>query len=397
MKKILISLFTLIAVGLSVKAQKVSVADVEALPGETVSFAVSLSEGQADTYTAMTLYAQFPATGFTTTGAYTVSSSWTGATATVGDVDNTGLATIPFSSSNAIAGTEVDNLVTVSFTVASTVALGEYDVTLKKTLFEYGISDKVYAEDVTFKVNVVNRHTVVLDENSTIAPTASSGTVDVRVLRTINAAAWSTICLPFAMTEAQTKEVFGNDVRLAFFTGYDVEKEGENVKSITINFENDDLSEGFAENYPYLIKTSKDITEFALTTAITPDDVQETYSSGKGTSKKTGKFIGTYQANTVVPENSLFLSGNKFWYSTGLTKMMAYRAYFTLSDVLTNVSGASVKMLISIDGEEAGMESIHNSQFIIHNEEEVYDLSGRKMFNGLKKGVYLVKGKKVLK
>ena len=47
------------------------------------------------------------------------------------------------------------------------------------------------------------------------------------------------------MTEEQTKEIFGNDVQLACFTGYDVEKEGGDVLSITINFDEDDLSEGF--------------------------------------------------------------------------------------------------------------------------------------------------------
>jgi hypothetical protein len=61
-----------------------------------------------------------------------------------------------------------------------------------------------------------------------------------------------------------------------------------------------------------------------------------------------------------------------------------------------------------IDG--TGIESIHNSQFIIHNEEDaVYDLSGRKInsqsskfkvqgskFNGLKKGIYIVNGRKVV-
>ena len=39
-----------------------------------------------------------------------------------------------------------------------------------------------------------------------------------------------------------------------------------------------------------------------------------------------------------------------------------------------------------------GISSIDNSQFIIHNE-EVYDLSGRKMSNGRRKGIYIVRMK----
>jgi hypothetical protein len=82
-------------------AQVVTVADVEALPGETVSFSLSLSEGKADTYTALSFDARFPATGFSTTGDYSVSSSWRGATAVVGAVAGSGVATIPFASADA--------------------------------------------------------------------------------------------------------------------------------------------------------------------------------------------------------------------------------------------------------------------------------------------------------
>ena len=42
------------------------------------------------------------------------------------------------------------------------------------------------------------------------------------------------------------------------------------------------------------------------------------------------------------------------------------------------------------------IESIHNSQFIIHNDDAVYDLSGRKVSSQLKKGLYIKDGKKIL-
>ena len=214
MKKILFSLFALIAMGDMASAQKVTVADVEALPGETVAFSVNLSEGKADTYTAMTLYAQFPATGFTTTGDYTVSEDWKGAMAVVGDVDETGLAKIPFASQNAIAAAEVEGLVTVSFKVGEAVETGQYDVTLKGTMFEYNATDKDYAEDVTFKVNVVKAHTVVLSEDAAEAPAAAEGVIAV-VKRSFAAEVWSTICLPFAMSAEQVKAAFGEGVMLS--------------------------------------------------------------------------------------------------------------------------------------------------------------------------------------
>ena len=76
--------------------------------------------------------AQFPVTGFSTTGDYDVTKLWKNATATVGAVNAEGIATIPVASSESISAADVEGLFTVSFTVGGGVALGNYDVTLKK-------------------------------------------------------------------------------------------------------------------------------------------------------------------------------------------------------------------------------------------------------------------------
>ena len=63
MKKTFLSLFALIAMGTTAFAGEkpvIAVADVDVLPGETVWASVNLTDGKADTYTAMTLYAQIP-------------------------------------------------------------------------------------------------------------------------------------------------------------------------------------------------------------------------------------------------------------------------------------------------------------------------------------------------
>ena len=150
----------------------VTVADVFVVPGGTASFAVNLKDGKANAYTAMTLYAYFPTTGFTTTGDYTVANVWTKASGVVGDVNSEGLAVIPFASSEPIPESVVNNLVIVDFRVADNVPLGNYSVTLKKTLFEYNLSDKDYADDVTFIIKVVDQATYDEHEES-IVPTGS--------------------------------------------------------------------------------------------------------------------------------------------------------------------------------------------------------------------------------
>lgn len=245
-------------------------------------------------------------------------------------------------------------------------------------------------DNVSFTVKVTDE--IVLDEDSPIEPESTNGAAcNVRVKRTIKAGEWSTLCLPFDMTEGEFKSIFGNDVQVAYYTGYGTEKEGTDVTGITINFDEDDLSEGFAGNYPYLIKTSKDVTEFTTTATIEPDDAMESITTGKGANRKTGKFIGTYQAGTVVPANSLFLSGNKFWYSAGKTKMKAFRAYFTLDDVLAEATQASARIMLNIDGETTGINENDNEN---ENDGSVYDLLGRRVENPAKKGLYIRKGKK---
>ena len=58
------------------------------------------------------------------------------------------------------------------------------------------------------------------------------------------------------------------------------------------------------------------------------------------------------------------------------------------------------KVIMNEDGtydNSTGIEEIHNSQFTIHSSDAIYDLMGRQMVNGkLPKGLYIIKGKKVL-
>ena len=374
------------------QSQTVAVADVEALPGETVEFSLNLSGGKADCYTALSFDVQFPADGFTTTGSYAVSESWTGAMAVIGDVDATGLATIPFASSNAIVGSDVEKLVSVSFKVGESVPTGVYDVTLKNIMFEYGVSDKDYVSDVTFQVNVVDK--ITLDENALEVPKTRMG-VDICVHRTINAGEWSTICLPFAMTAEQVSEAFGGDVELAEFVDYEVDDERT---SITINFEETDLSYGFQANYPYLIKTSSDISEFTVTSTIEPDEENAVaeYAVGRGTKRHVyGRFIGSFHANTTVPAAKLFISNNKFYYSRGATKMKGYRAYFDLEDVIDAYYGNSPQQApirVMLNGHD-DFTAIDVVDMNIRYQEGIYTLSGMKVKNA-ERGVFIKNGKK---
>lgn len=254
-------------------------------------------------------------------------------------------------------------------------------------------------DDITFNVKITDRW--ILNETSTVAPAATDGAVNVLVKRTINKNQWSTICLPFDLTSEQFYGAFGSDAKLAYFDEDAVEVSpklgaGE-ADEIKINFTSDDLSEGFVGNYPYIIKCSKDITEFTFDdVVIAPDEVSSSYTKTISKKKYTYGFYGTYEAETVLAENTLFLANNLFYYSAGLTKMKAFRCYFNFADVLKD-KGNSAKISLAVDGDATSIDGI-NVQYDVDG---VYDLSGRKIqlengdLNKLQKGVYIIDGKKV--
>ena len=74
----------------------------------------------------------------------------------------------------------------------------------------------------------------------------------------------------------------------------------------------------------------------------------------------------------------------KYTYSVCALKDQAYSKWSNVIEVI-------------LPTDELGIDVVHNSQITIHNSEGVYDLSGRKISNELKKGIYIVNGKKFVK
>ena len=260
-------------------------------------------------------------------------------------------------------------------------------------------------EDVNFTICITESRTV-LDENSIIAPVYEED-ANVLVRRTIAADTWSTICLPFAMSEEQVKATFGNDVELGDFTGYDTAEDAEeNIVGITLNF--DDVT-AIEANHPYIIKVSNALTEFSVDgVTIDPEDVPcvalgTTTGKGKNAVYHPMDFTGTYLAEfdfyNDAQSRALFLSDNKFYYATENTKhMKAFRAYFDFDDVLTSVENApsAARMRISSDKETSKIENV---EFLKHANRHVYSVGGQDLgeyseLRKLPKGVYIMDGKK---
>lgn len=380
MKKRIFNLLMLFALTGIATAQTVTVTDVEALPGETVKATINFT-APANKYTGVQFSVQFPATGFSnvTKGALTGFSLCEVGGMTAGKVN--------------VAATAADFFETASielqFDVDNALALGDYDVTITNIQFEAtGVEDKI--ANVPFKVTVTDR--ITLDENSTTAPMARTG-VNVTVKRTIKAGEWSTICLPFAMTKDQADAAFGSDAIIKQYTNYtaDIDENTLIPQAITLNFSTYTLNalKKINAGVPYLIKTTRDITSFnvdGVTISATADDV-----SGKETNNDlAGKFKGVL-AKTKVPDKGLFISGNKFYYSTGNTNIMAFRGWFELAAIL-NEEVATSRICFNFD-EATGIQKVNGNSV---NMEDTYDLQGRRVTKALKKGLYIKNGKKTV-
>ena len=250
-------------------------------------------------------------------------------------------------------------------------------------------------DNVAFDIEIAEP-LIVLDETSTTLPVASEKEVPINVKRTIRANEWSTICCPFSMTEAQVYEAFGEDVQLMEFDSYEAD---DNLTSIEVYFYdcNETLAEdGFMANYPYIIKTTKDITEFTVTSKIDPEGeggITE-FTNGKSGSRKEvyGTFYGTLKSGTVIPNNSLFLNGNNFYYSAGYTPIMGFRGYFEFVDILSSVGNAASAITLRIGEETTSLEALQKG-FVENG--KVYDLQGRIIENP-GKGIYIKNNKKII-
>ena len=278
-------------------------------------------------------------------------------------------------------------IATLTINIDAGVAVGDYPVYLRNMkLTETDISKFYTTDEVETTVTVTGAADgrVVLDETSTTAPDVANG-VDVRVKRTINAGEWSTICLPFAMSQAQCQAAFGSDVEIGDFTGYTYNS-GED--KITVNFSSVTAIEA---NHPYIIKVSAAVTEFTVDGVdVNPaDDPRVTFRTS---SKKLKDFVGTYVADfdfyNDAKHTPLFLSGNKFWYATESTKhMKAFRAYFDFVDMLSEVDAARVA--IAFD-EATVINDVRTC-----SDDRYYNLSGQQVETPTK-GVYVKNGKKVI-
>ena len=149
---------------------------------------------------------------------------------------------------------------------------------------------------------------------------------------------------------------------------------------------------------PYIIKwdSGSNLTETDL--VFTDVQIPSTALTAVSSADTKINFCGNYSPVPFTAGNKsvLFMGGNStLYYPDSNMTMGAFRACFTLNGITAGNGPSSIKEFILNFGEEDAT-SIHNSQFIIHNEDAGwYSLDGRK-FNAkpTKQGIYIHNGRK---
>lgn len=219
---------------------------------------------------------------------------------------------------------------------------------------------------------------VTLDQAATTyeAPTATRATV--HLIRNFSLNKWNSFCVPFAISADQLKSQFGNDVRIAAFTG---------CTETTLQFTTVEQVEA---GVPYLVYPTAgygdkgyyeftDVTRFVATPqAVTKSQVSYTPS-----------FV-----STTAPQGAYVLSQNVVYHLTSAMAMKGFRAYFVENSAAAKISSWT------LDGVVTGIEEIEGQEV---QPFDVYNMNGQKVranatsLDGLSNGVYIVNGKKVVK
>lgn len=212
---------------------------------------------------------------------------------------------------------------------------------------------------------------------------------------TLHAGEWNMMCLPFKLSAAGYKKAFGEDVKVAEFTGV-TKSEGGELVSFNLAYINE--KNGMKAATPYLIKPSKEIPMADVTFEGVKVSAKTTEEQATG--DVNCKLIGTLQPTILDKghQQLVLKARNELQYMApnSTTPMQACRAYFEL----TGTVAAAKSFSFSIDGETTGVKVIDVNAPSASTNTRVYNMNGQLVgtsVENLPQGIYVIAGKKVVK
>lgn len=246
----------------------------------------------------------------------------------------------------------------------------------------------------------------------------------------LNAGIWSTICLPFDMTEREVEENFGKGTELLLFDGTQ-----ENEHNHTLHFVYHEIQSILA-GYPYMIKPAQTVSQIVVKNKMiqpknSGDALHQSFEYDKPKDLVTFSssrywthtpyipedsedwnytMVGTYGGSTTVSKGSLYVSktdGTLKRLTAESSNLKGYRAYLNSNKLEENYS-KSITVFMSghdfdNDDETTSIREVFDDEGESSNVQIVpvkgiYTISGQKMnkdIRNLPKGIYIINGKKM--
>ena len=234
----------------------------------------------------------------------------------------------------------------------------------------YIVVSNANIELTTDVVAITTKAAIVLDE--TIAPAdMPSGYQDKVVVKYTAKPGWNTICLPFALEDADMKALFGEDWKAYEFKGY---SNGE------LSFHK---TTKFYAGYPYVVHCSNVpeieapgyiVSYVNFTSTAKNDEYGGITFQGTFAPMTAGSLVGKYG---VTSEGKIQKAGES-------ATIKGYRAYF---------EGNLADARLAIYDEATGITTILDAKEL-NNDENVYNLNGQRVEKA-HKGLYIINGKKI--
>lgn len=210
--------------------------------------------------------------------------------------------------------------------------------------------------------------------------------ISISLNRKLVKGVWNTICLPFDVSAAQAKSVFGADVRIA---ALNAESKGN-----TLIFDNK-TAEGIKAAVPYLIMPSEvkadDKYEF-YNVSIKPENVTPaaTVSTSDGFAFKGiyNKVDITQDINNPKSYAAFLGANNTLFKAKANSTTKGFRAYFALPNSTTTSA-----LRVVVDGNATSIKNINCG--VVESDDAIYNLQGQRVdARSLMPGLYIKAGKK---
>lgn len=228
-----------------------------------------------------------------------------------------------------------------------------------------------------FEIKKAASQTLTIDGTAAMPNYAPGTYPKVTVSRPISAA-YNTLVVPFAITDEEVADKFGEGAEVCVVSSYDKDKDNISLTA----------QDGIEANKPVILKATTAGTSYEFTNKTLEAAAAEPKTEGAGV-----QMVGTYAASIDVPigNNNFIINGDYMYYVDSKVIIRNTRAYIQLTD---EIEGAKSRLSFSIVGDEAtGIDAVEGGNAADNG--AIYNLSGQRVGKDYK-GIVIKNGKKVM-